>query len=150
MDNFPQFIGSLYNGVDSLLTNAPKPNTSSVVKGPPRKGTEEHKKNSAETERLSYKYPDRIPVIVITCDDLVIDKTKFLVPNSLTFGQLMYTIRKRLDMTDPRQLGSQEALYGLVDRCMVPTSQLIAQNYQKSKHTDGMLYVYVYRENTFG
>ena len=150
MDNFPQFIGALYNGVDSLLTNAPKPNDSSVVKSPSYPGTQEHKKNSAETERLFCKYPDRVPVIVITCDDLVIDKAKFLVPNSLTFGQLMYTIRKRLDMTNSRQLGPQEALYGLVDRCMVPTSQLIMQTYQRSRHSDGMLYVYIHRENTFG
>lgn len=62
-------------------------------------GSEEAIKMAANIRK---KYPDRVAVILTkkvgsTLPDL--DKTKFLVPHDLTFGQFTYIIRKRMDIT---------------------------------------------------
>ena len=54
-----------------------------------------------ESERIKEKYADRIPVIVerTSSSNLPeLDKHKFLVPNTLTVGQFLYVIRKRIKL----------------------------------------------------
>ena len=58
-----------------------------------------------ESKRIREKYPDRIPVIVEKSENSPeslpdIDKRKFLVPQDLTMGQLVFVIRKRIKL-DP-------------------------------------------------
>ena len=49
-----------------------------------------------ESNKVLIKYPDRIPVIVepLTKDIVGINKNKFIVSKGMTFGQLIYIIRK--------------------------------------------------------
>ena len=53
-----------------------------------------------EALRIMQKYPDRIPIIVERCSNdnttELINKNKYLAPSSLTVGQFVYVIRKRL------------------------------------------------------
>lgn len=117
---------------------------------PPIPGTKEFLKRSAESQRICAKYPDRIPVIIITHGGLVIDKPKFLVPADLTWGQLMYTVRKRLTMTPGNHLSSEESLYGMTKNTMVCTGTLVSVVAKTATYSDGMMYVHIYKENTFG
>ena len=56
-----------------------------------------------ESTDIKKKYPSRIPVIVERynkCKNICdIDKNKYLVPEDLTLGQFIFTIRKRLKLT---------------------------------------------------
>lgn len=58
-------------------------------------------KRKQESQKISEKYPDRVPII---CEKdpkskiKDIDKTKYLVPNDLTVSQFSFIIRKRLDL----------------------------------------------------
>ncbi|KAE8965225.1 hypothetical protein PR001_g28797 [Phytophthora rubi] len=84
-------------------------------------------KRQAESQRIRFKYSDRIPVICEKADrsDIPdIDKKKYLVPADLTVGQFVYVIRK--------------------------LSALMSNIYKKQKDSDGFLYVTNSGENTFG
>jgi GABA(A) receptor-associated protein len=101
----------------------------------------------SESIRMRKKYPERIPVIVESGPgqlDLVLDKTKYLVPCDLTVGQLMYVIRKRL------KLDAEKALFFLIKNTMPTASLLISAVYEEHKDDDGYLYVVYSSENTFG
>jgi GABA(A) receptor-associated protein len=150
MDAILGIFDMVYTGIDKVveIVNRDEPTNSNDL--PPAKNSLEFQKRKAETERLISKYPDRLPVIVITHSNLTIDKSKFLVPGDLTFGQLMYTINKRLQMTRSNMVTPDTALYGMVGRVMVPCSKLLCTLYNEEVYGDGMLYVHVYKENTFG
>ncbi|KAE8976419.1 hypothetical protein PR002_g25317 [Phytophthora rubi] len=84
-------------------------------------------KRQAESQRIRFKYSDRIPVICEKADrsDIPdIDKKKYLVPADLTVGQFVYVIRK--------------------------LSALMSNIYKEQKDSDGFLYVTYSGENTFG
>jgi GABA(A) receptor-associated protein len=102
----------------------------------------------SESTRMRKKYPERIPVIVEKGPgdklELVLDKTKYLVPCDLTVGQLMYVVRKRL------KLDETKALFFIVQNTMPTTSSLISTVYEEHKDADGYLYVTYSSENTFG
>lgn len=100
-----------------------------------------------ESKRIREKYPDRVPVIVEkskNSDVDNIDKRKFLVPNDLTIGQFLYTIRKRI------KLAPEKALFIFVNGTLPPTAALISHVYKEHKDNDGFLYVMYSTESTFG
>ena len=106
-------------------------------------------KNRVDAEKLMRKYPDRIPVIVSrnkhSTTTPEIDKHKYLVPVDLTAGQLLYVIRKRLNLT------SDKALFLFVNKAVMNTNMLISSIYEQEQcKEDGFLYVYYTSENTFG
>ena len=55
-----------------------------------------------EASRLLEKYPERVPVIIERSENskhlTIIDKNKFLVPKELTMSQLLWVIRKRMNI----------------------------------------------------
>jgi GABA(A) receptor-associated protein len=102
-----------------------------------------------EASRVIRKYPDRIPIICEKsqhaskdCPD--IDKTKYMVPRTLTIGQFIYVIRQRL------KLPSNKALFLFVGTTIPPSSKMIADVYNTYKDDDLFLYVKYSFENTFG
>jgi GABA(A) receptor-associated protein len=101
-----------------------------------------------ESERIKNKYPDRVPCIVelsSSIKDITLDKNKYLVPNDLTCGQLLYIIRKRIKM------GPEKALFMYVsEKNLPPSSSLLSQVYSDFSDQDGFLYLRVEHENTFG
>jgi len=103
-----------------------------------------------EAEKMIQKYPGRCPIIcekVTNSTDPLpqIDKTKYLVPRGLTFGQMVFVIRKRLN------LNPEIAIFIFVNNNQLPPSSfLIEQVYEQYKDADGFLYMTYAGENTFG
>ena len=98
-----------------------------------------------ESQKIIRKYPDRIPVIVETnSDDLVLDKSKYLVPKDITMGQFLFVIRKRL------KLAPEEGLYLFVDNTLVSISAMLSEIYAKHRDEDSYVYFTVCKESTFG
>ena len=101
-----------------------------------------------ESTNIKKKYPTRIPIIVERynkCKNINdIDKNKYLVPDDLTLGQFIFTIRKRLKLTP------EKALFVFVNNSVMPSSLLIKEIYEKNKDKDGFLYMNYTGENTFG
>lgn len=109
---------------------------------------EEIARKKIESNRILTKYPDRIPVI---CNSVKnsnlpeLDKKKYLVPRDLTVGQMLYVIRKRL------QLRPEQALFLFVNKNIIPpTSSLMYEIYDKYKNEDNFLYCVYSGENAFG
>ena len=103
---------------------------------------------SAEAEKIISRHPDRLPIIVEKKGDdkniPKIDKSKFLVPLDLSFGQFVYVVRKRIE------LPPTQSLFLFVDGILPRTSDSIIDLYTKYKHLDGFLYISYCGENTFG
>ena len=73
-----------------------------------------------------------------------IDKTKYLVPNNLTVGELVYVIRKRM------KLEPEKAIFFFINETIPNTSLQLSQLYESHKNEDGFLYMKYSSENTFG
>eukprot|EP01065_Artemidia_motanka_P032310 TRINITY_DN39324_c0_g1_i1.p1 TRINITY_DN39324_c0_g1~~TRINITY_DN39324_c0_g1_i1.p1 ORF type:complete len:131 (+),score=56.14 TRINITY_DN39324_c0_g1_i1:68-460(+) len=100
-----------------------------------------------EAERVTKKYPDRIPVICEKqegSDVPDIDKTKYLVPSDLNVGQFVYVVRKRI------KLAPEKALFIFVNNILPPTAALMQALYTEHKDDDGFLYIKYSGESTFG
>ena len=99
-------------------------------------------------ERLSKKYPGRIPVFVFRLKDTTdipeISKHKYLVPSDLTVGNFIYLIRKQLKLTPER------ALYVFIGNTLPMSSLTMGEIYQIPKSEDGSLRMFYTSENTFG
>jgi GABA(A) receptor-associated protein len=101
-----------------------------------------------EADRVKEKYPDRIPVICESDPNnssvIHLKKMKYLVPDSLTVGQFVYVLRKQMT------LKPEEAVFIMINNSLPPTAALMSHIYNEHKDTDGFLYAYLCKENTFG
>lgn len=99
-----------------------------------------------ESMKVMTKYPDRIAVIChsLRPQDPPVDKSKYLVPADLMFGQLVYVIRKRM------KLPPSQALFFFVDGKVPAAQQSLQDIYSRYRDADGFLYVTYSAENTFG
>lgn len=93
---------------------------------------------------IFFKYPDRIPMIVDTRKELVIDKNKYIVPKDLIIGQFIYMLKKRL------KINSNDAIYLICNNKLLVNSHTVAQVYYENKDSDDFLYIIIAVENTFG
>ena len=100
-----------------------------------------------ESDKILKKYPDRYPCIIErdpNCDLPHLLKSKFLVPNTITFGQLIYIIRKRI------KISPDQGLFIFVNNVLPPSSSILDTIYREYKDEDNFLY-FVYRsESVFG
>jgi GABA(A) receptor-associated protein len=101
-----------------------------------------------EYERLTKKYPGRIPVFVFRLRDSTdipdIKKHKYLVPSDLTVGNFIYLIRKQLKLTP------EKALYIFIGNTLPMSSMTMGQIYSLHRSEDGALRMFYTSENTFG
>ena len=102
-----------------------------------------------ESRAMKEKYPDRVCVICEkgkSAGEIPnLDKNKYLVPCTLTVGQFIYIIRKRLD------LNPAKAIFLFTEnRVLPPTSMTMVDLYARNKDDDGLLYLTYATENTFG
>tara|TARA_B100001173_G_scaffold291463_1_gene282878 strand:- start:646 stop:1005 length:360 start_codon:yes stop_codon:yes gene_type:complete len=103
-----------------------------------------------ESNEIIKKYPNRIPLIVEKLsnrnDTIIpnIDKNKYLVPEDLTVGQLMYVIRKRIKMTP------EKAIFIFCNDKLLNSSLNMREIYNQNKDKDGFLYIIYSGESTFG
>lgn len=103
----------------------------------------------AEVDRLLKKYPNKIPVVIekdksCTFENTEMSVNKFLVPDELTVGQLIYTLRTRI------KLQPEQAIFIFFNRQMVSSTDTMRQVYLKHKDKDDMLYGVYSSETTFG
>ena len=100
----------------------------------------------AECKRLKDQYPDRIPVILEF--DAMLHKQKikerFLVPEDLTMGQFMFVIRSQLQLTP------SEAVYLMCRGHCIPNTDIFSEIGEKHKEKCGIVFMRLYKENTFG
>jgi GABA(A) receptor-associated protein len=107
------------------------------------------------SERLKYsrkivnKYPECVPVIIrknINDKKLKeIEKEKYLIPKNLTISEVVFIIRKHI------QIKPEQAIYIFVGNgTLVPSNNTIYQVYQTYKADDEILYITYTSENTFG
>lgn len=93
------------------------------------------------------RYPERIPIICEPASDkLSIEKVKFLAPEDFKMGHFIFTMRKRI-----RKINSKEAVYVFVNGGTIPPSNKTLKDiYEMYKDDDGLLYLLVDKEKTFG
>ena len=131
-----------------LVTKKVEKMANSIILKPSFKKRFPFKTRLAEAQRIMQKYPDRIPIIVerSSSDTTIelINKNKYLVPSSLTVGQFVYVIRKRL------VLPPEKAIFLFINNVLPPTASLLGSIYDELKDKDNFLYITYSGENTFG
>lgn len=108
--------------------------------------------NSFEKRRSDFlivykKYPTRIPIIIersLKSNINQIDRNKFLVPCDQTIGQLIYVLRKRIN------INHNEGIFIFVNNILPGTGDSLQKIYDEHKDIDGYLYLVYSSENTFG
>tara|TARA_B100001250_G_C19770948_1_gene777151 strand:+ start:575 stop:931 length:357 start_codon:yes stop_codon:yes gene_type:complete len=104
----------------------------------------------SESNEIINKYPNRIPLIIeklSNSNDTIIpdiDKNKYLVPDDLTVGQLMYVIRKRL------KLSPENAIFIFCNGNILNSNLTMRYIYNEYKDKDGFVYIIYSGESTFG
>ena len=103
-------------------------------------------KRKAECQRIICRYINHVPVIVTYNDELgkYNLKKKFLVPNDVSCGHLIYTIRKNI------KVNSSIAIFIFCNNVLISGTKNMSEIYDQYKEEDGFLYLYVATENTFG
>ena len=101
-----------------------------------------------ESTNIRHRFPGRIPIIIdkahIASDMPAIEKNKYLVPGTMTFGQFIYIIRKQLT------LPPEKALFIFVDNSLPPASTFMSEIYTSYSSLDGFVYMLYSGESTFG
>lgn len=103
-----------------------------------------------EVRRILMKYPERCPLLIYPYDDFQqkLDKNKFIVPNELTIINLIFIIKKRLNIGKDKSL---IFLIGHNQNTIIPElSSMIISLYNKYHDNDGFLRIFYFLENAFG
>ena len=90
------------------------------------------------------KYPNRVPIKVLTDGDMSLQRTKFLVPLDLTLGSLLIVIRKFLSKVE-----NYEALYIFVGGRLYPNNFTLSRIWQ-DQDEKYFLTIIIAKESTFG
>ncbi len=111
------------------------------------KSSKTFEERKEESTRILAKYMDRIPLIVekVSKNDMDIDKKKFLVPNDFSVGQLMYVLRRRINLTP------EKAMFIFIGNTIPNVSMSMNDIYANYRDEDGFLYLnYSTEESVFG
>ena len=102
-----------------------------------------------EGQKIIIKYPNKIPIIINKFkyeNDLQdINKTKYIVPNDMTFTNLIYIIRKKIN------INSEKSIFITTNGKLCKSNSTLGELYDKYKNmNDHLLYFEYSSENTFG
>jgi GABA(A) receptor-associated protein len=103
----------------------------------------ETNKNLKRSRQLREKYPNHLPVIVLT-DILKIEKKKYLVSKQSTLGNFMYLLKSKIN------INKNEGMIFIIEKKMPVLSDTIEEIYKLNSCSDEYLYITVLIENTFG
>ena len=110
------------------------------------------KKRQKCVSKITTTYPDRVPVVVQPASaELQLSKTKFLVPNTMPMGVFLKKLREYIIFRSGG-LPEQRALFMLMGERQILVSPGYVMGDMLKSHVseDGMLYIWVATENTFG
>ena len=110
-----------------------------------------------KVEQMILKNPDRVPII-ISSNSFKIDKLKYIVPNSITIGELMIMLRKK------NNINPQEAIFLFIkdnnnnkskskkenEGILVPSSSSLGTLHDKHKDENLILHIFFEKEAVFG
>ena len=96
------------------------------------------------SDRILLKYQQHVPIIIECKKGINIDKHKFVITKSITIGQVLYIIKKRIDILP------QQAIFLICNNILLMNTDIIENVYNKYKDEDGFLYIFITLENTFG
>jgi GABA(A) receptor-associated protein len=98
-----------------------------------------------QSSNILTKYKDSIPIYIdFTNLSKPIEKSKFVIPNGFSIGQLLTAVRMKMS------LSPSCALFIFINNRLVPVTSTISTIYESNKDEDGFLYVCCSEENTFG
>jgi GABA(A) receptor-associated protein len=98
-----------------------------------------------QSSNILTKYKESIPIYIdFTNLSKPIEKSKFVIPNGFSIGQLLTAIRMKMN------LSPSCALFIFINNRLVPVTSTISTIYESNKDEDGFLYVCCSEENTFG
>lgn len=103
-------------------------------------------------QRIAEAYPNRVPVILQTIGaDLALTQTKFLVPKTTRLGAFMVEVRRFTKYRDT-VLPPTKAMFLLVgdQRHLGSLSASLGDVKERYTSDDGMVYMWLVSENTFG
>lgn len=92
---------------------------------------------------LLKKYPDRIPCIIVS-NDIELVKNKYLVPKNMKFNEFLFSVRKNI------KINKEEALFFTINNQIPSSNTSIIEIYNNLKKDNGLLYINISKENTFG
>lgn len=96
-------------------------------------------------EHIRSKYPDRIPIIIIT-RDFELTKKKFLIHHSENFSSLFFEIRKHI------KTNMKYSVLFMVENQIVTPSQNVGEFHRRVclQKDDKFLYILLSKQQTFG
>jgi len=98
------------------------------------------------SKAMREKYPSKIPIVLVPEKDITLKSTQFLVGNDLSFAQFISMVRK----TYCTEIKSCEAIFCMVNKMLPPNTALLSQIYNENSESDGILYIAIKKESTFG
>ena len=119
-----------------------------VHRPPPYRTSTTFRKRKQESERILVKFEDKVPLLVEPASekDPPIRHRKYVVPRSVTFGNLIYMLNEKMKMGD----GETLLLTLEEDRSIPRVASQVGELYDAKRNPDGFLYVKYRLENTLG
>ena len=95
---------------------------------------------------LKNKYPNKIPVIIFTVNEIDIQKRKYLVDKGISCGQLLAIFRSKIN-----KISQADGLYMFIgdNSSLAPASKTLVEIFDEY-NTNGFLKVHLAKESTFG
>jgi len=110
-----------------------------------------------EANRILSKHPGRVPIIFEKMkgnDAPELENHKYLVPSSISVGQFMHTMRKKMypvtEKNGHKIDSSSQAIFIFVNNNLPKMSSLMSEIYEQNKSEDNFTYITYSTETTFG